>query len=45
LFPTAKGKLERIQVVDENQFLECLKEILKSIDQKELTGVFQAWML
>jgi hypothetical protein len=41
-----KEKLEKIQVVDENQFLsfEYLQEILKNIDQEELNGVFQAWV-
>jgi hypothetical protein len=37
-------KLERVQVADEDQFLECLQEILKSIDQGKLNGVFQAWV-
>jgi hypothetical protein len=31
-------------VADEDQFLECLQEILKSIDQEELNGIFQTWM-
>jgi hypothetical protein len=35
-------KLERIQVADENQFSECLEEILRDIDQKQLNGIFQA---
>jgi hypothetical protein len=39
-----KEKLERIQVADEDQFFECLQEILRGIDQEELNGVFQAWM-
>jgi hypothetical protein len=42
-FPQWK-KLERIQVADEDQFCESLQEILRSIDQKELNGVFQAWV-
>jgi hypothetical protein len=37
-------KFERIQVADEDQSFECMQEILKSIDQKELNCVFQAWM-
>jgi hypothetical protein len=45
LFPTVKEKLERIQVADEDQFSECLQEILRGIDQEELNGIFQAWML
>jgi hypothetical protein len=43
LFPTVKEKIERIQVVDKNQFLESLHEILNRIDQDELNGVFQTW--
>jgi hypothetical protein len=39
-----KEKLERIQVAAENQFFECLQEILRSIDQEELNDVFQTWM-
>jgi hypothetical protein len=39
-----KEKLERIQVTDDDQFLECLQEILRSIDQEELNGIFQTWM-
>jgi hypothetical protein len=39
-----KEKLERIQVADEDQFVECLQEILRGIDQDELNGVFQAWL-
>jgi hypothetical protein len=41
LFPTVKEKLERIQLADEDQFLECLQEVLKSLDQQELNIVFQ----
>jgi hypothetical protein len=44
LFPTVKEKLERIQVADDDQFSECLQEILSGIDQGELNGVFQAWV-
>jgi hypothetical protein len=39
-----KEKLERIQVANEDQFFEYLQEILKSIDQEELNGIFQAWV-
>jgi hypothetical protein len=42
LFPTVKEKLERIHVADEDQFFECLQEILRGVDQEELNGVFQA---
>jgi hypothetical protein len=42
LFPTVKEKLKRIQVADEEQFFECLPEILKCMDQEKLNGVFQA---
>jgi hypothetical protein len=31
-------------VADEDQFFECLQEILRSIDQAKLSGIFQAWM-
>jgi hypothetical protein len=44
LFPTVKGKLERIQLADEDRFFECLLEILRSLDQQELNTVFQAWV-
>jgi hypothetical protein len=44
LFLTIKEKLERIQVADMAQFFESLQEILRYIDQEELTGVFQACM-
>jgi hypothetical protein len=40
LFPTVKEKLERIQVADEDQFLECMDEILRSIVQGELNHIF-----
>jgi hypothetical protein len=40
LFLTVKEKLEQIQVIDEDQFLECLQEILRGINQEELNGVF-----
>jgi hypothetical protein len=39
-----KGKLERIQVADEDQFFESMQEILRDIDQEELNGVFQVWV-
>jgi hypothetical protein len=39
-----KEKLERIQMADEDQFLDSLQEILRSIDQEELNGIFQASM-
>jgi hypothetical protein len=41
LFPTVKEKLERIQLADEDQFFECLQEILRGLDQQELNTVFQ----
>jgi hypothetical protein len=41
LFPTVKEKLELIQVGDEDEFCECLQEILKGLDQQELNSVFQ----
>jgi hypothetical protein len=31
-------------MADEDQFFESLQKILRSIDQEELNGVFQAWM-
>jgi hypothetical protein len=44
LFPTVKEKLERIQLADEDQFFDCLQEILRGIDLEELNTVFQAWV-
>jgi hypothetical protein len=44
LFPIIKEKLERIQVADEDQFFECLQEVLRDLDQQELNTVFQVWM-
>jgi hypothetical protein len=44
LFATVKGKLERIHLTDEDQFLECLQEIVKGLDQQELNCIFQAWV-
>jgi hypothetical protein len=32
LFFIVKAKLERIQVADEDQFFECLQEILRGLD-------------
>jgi hypothetical protein len=43
-FLQSKKKLERIQLADEDQFFECLQEVLMSLDQQELNTVFQAWM-
>jgi hypothetical protein len=42
LFSTVKEKLERIHLADEDQFFECLQEILMGLDQQELNRVFQA---
>jgi hypothetical protein len=42
LFSTVKGKLERIQLTDEDQFLECPQEVLRVLDHQELNRVFQA---
>jgi hypothetical protein len=42
LFLIVKEKLERIQLTDEDQFLECLQEVLKDINREELDSVFQA---
>jgi hypothetical protein len=44
LFPTVKEKLEWIQLADEDQFSECLQEVLSGLDQQELNRVFQAWV-
>jgi hypothetical protein len=44
MFPTVKEKLERIQLADEDQFFECLQEVLRGIDLEELNTVFQAWV-
>jgi hypothetical protein len=44
LFPTVKEKLEWIRLADEDQFFECLQEILRALDQQELNTVFQAWV-
>jgi hypothetical protein len=41
LFPTVKEKLERIQLADEDQFFECLQEVLRDLDQQELNTIFQ----
>jgi hypothetical protein len=42
LFPIVKEKLERIQLTDEDQFFECLQEVLSGLNQQELNTVFQA---
>jgi hypothetical protein len=44
LFPTVKEKFERIQLADEDQFFECLHEVLRGLNQQELNIVFQAWV-
>jgi hypothetical protein len=41
-FSTVKENLERIQLADEDEFFECLQEVLRGLDQQELNGVFQA---
>jgi hypothetical protein len=43
LFPPVKEKLDRIQVANEDQLFESLKEILKRVDQEKLNGIFRAW--
>jgi hypothetical protein len=42
LFPTIKEKLERIPLADEDQFFQCLQEVLRGIDLEELNIIFQA---
>jgi hypothetical protein len=44
LFSPVKKKLELIHLADEDQFLECLQEALRGLDQQELNRVFQAWV-
>jgi hypothetical protein len=44
LFPTVKEKLERIQLADEDQFFECLQEVLRGIDLEKSNTVFKAWV-
>jgi hypothetical protein len=44
LFPTVKEKLEPIQLADEDQFFECLQEVLRGLDQQEWNTVFQAYV-
>jgi hypothetical protein len=44
LFPTVKGRLERTQVADEDQFFESLQGVLRGIDQEELNRVLQDWV-
>jgi hypothetical protein len=39
-----KERLKQIQLANEDQFCECLQEILRDVDQAELNGVFQAWV-
>jgi hypothetical protein len=39
-----KGKFERTQVADEDQFLKSLQLILSDIDREELNRIFQAWV-
>jgi hypothetical protein len=41
LFSTVKEKLERIHLADEDQFLECLQGVLRSLDQQKSNRVFQ----
>jgi hypothetical protein len=45
LFFTVKEKLDQIQVADKDQSFEFLSEILSNIDQEELSGVSQPWVL
>jgi hypothetical protein len=33
-----------LMLADENQFFECLQEILRGLDQQGLNSVFQAWV-
>jgi hypothetical protein len=42
LFPLVRQKLESIQVVDNDELFNGLKEFLTGIDQEELTWVLQA---
>jgi hypothetical protein len=44
LFPTVKEQLERIQVADKDEFFECPQEILRVVGQKDLNGIFWAWV-
>jgi hypothetical protein len=37
-------KLERIQLADEDQFVERLQGVLTGLDGQELNPVFQAWV-
>jgi hypothetical protein len=39
-----EAKLQRIQMANEDDFFEPLQDILSSLDQQELNGVFQAWV-
>jgi hypothetical protein len=40
LFPIVKEDFERAQVADEDQFFECMQEILRGLDQLELNNFF-----
>jgi hypothetical protein len=40
LFPIVKEKLERIQMADEDQFFDCVREISSDINRDELNGLF-----
>jgi hypothetical protein len=44
LFSTVKEKLERIHLGDDDQFFECLQEVLRGLDHQELNRAFQAWV-
>jgi hypothetical protein len=44
LFAIVKEKLERIQLADEDQFFECLLQVLRDVDLEKLNIVFQAWV-
>jgi hypothetical protein len=37
-------KLERIQLGDEDQFFDCLQDVLRGLDQQEMNTIFQAWV-
>jgi hypothetical protein len=44
LFPTVKERLKDIEIVDEEDLFNRLKEILNEIPRKELDTVFGAWI-
>jgi hypothetical protein len=44
LSPTVKERLKDIEMVDEEDLFNRLKEILDEIPQKELNKVFGAWI-